>query len=395
LLDYQYKYYADGSVKSIDGITEPEITRGRTEYVTLNDNNRLDYVTRPDSSVRSYVQDNSGKITSDGLYTYSYNPLGRLIKVEQGATTVAEYAYDPFGRRTKKTVSGTTTHFHYDLQGRLIAETAGDGTPLRNYIYQNGNLVAIKLHGTQAGVYYVISDHLGTPQQIVDATGTVVWKAAFLPFGKAQILTETITNNIRFPGQYFDAETGLHYNWNRYYDPDTGRYLTPDPIGLAGGLNLYAYVAGDPVNGIDPWGLSEADVRKIISAGNRSIEEMNRKNQRLGNYGRTGNAASILILIPADFWTGGLFDITPYLSCGEQADKTLDDLKRLQKDNEFDDDWNFYRAYGAWGDEEPNGDTLIFPHVYGIGKSSNPNDPNILIDPWKGTIKPIKGDINK
>jgi RHS repeat-associated protein len=54
----------------------------------------------------------------------------------------------------------------------------------------------------------------------VDATGTVVWKAAFLPFGKAQILTETISNNIRFPGQYFDAETGLHYNWNRYYDPD-------------------------------------------------------------------------------------------------------------------------------------------------------------------------------
>ncbi|RWX52026.1 RHS repeat-associated core domain-containing protein [Candidatus Electrothrix marina] len=155
----------------------------------------------------------------------------------------------------KKNVSGTTTHFHYNLQGRLIAETAGDGTPFRDYIYQNGNLVALKLYGTQAGVYYVISDHLGTPQQIVDSAGTVVWKAAFLPFGKAQVLTETVSNNIRFPGQYFDAETGLHYNWNRYYDPDTGRYLTPDPIGLDGGLNLYAYVAGDPVNGLDPTGL--------------------------------------------------------------------------------------------------------------------------------------------
>jgi RHS repeat-associated protein len=106
-------------------------------------------------------------------------------------------------------------------------------------------------------VYYVISDHLGTPQQIVDSSGTVVWKAAFLPFGKAQILTQTITNNIRFPGQYFDAETGLHYNWNRYYDPDTGRYLTPDPIGLDGGLNLYAYVAGDPVNWFDFNGLAK------------------------------------------------------------------------------------------------------------------------------------------
>ncbi|MGB5687122.1 MAG: DUF6531 domain-containing protein, partial [Candidatus Electrothrix sp.] len=181
VLDYQYEYYADGSVKSIDGITEPEITRGRTEYVTVNGNNRLDYVTRLDSSVRSYVHDNSGRITSDGVYTYSYNPLGRLIKVEQGATTVAEYAYDPFVRRNKKTVSGTTTHFHYDLQGRLIAETSGDGTALRDYVYQNGNLVALKLHGTQAGVYYVISDHLGTPQQIVNSAGTVVWKAEFLP----------------------------------------------------------------------------------------------------------------------------------------------------------------------------------------------------------------------
>jgi RHS repeat-associated protein len=220
----------------------------------------LEYVTRQDSSVRSYVFDNSDRITSDGVYSYAYNPLGRLIKVEQGTTTVAEYAYDPFGRRIKKTVSGTTTHFHHDLQGRLIAETAGDGTPLRDYVYQNGNLVVIKLHGTQAGMYYVISDHLGTPQQIVDSTGTVVWKAAFLPFGKAQILTETITNNIRFPGQYFDAETGLHYNWNRYYDPETSRYLTADPIGLTGGLNLYAYVGGDPVNGIDPWGLTKIDV---------------------------------------------------------------------------------------------------------------------------------------
>ena len=123
-------------------------------------------------------------------------------------------------------------------------------------MYQNGNLVAIKLHGTQAGIYYVISDHLGTPQQIVDSAGTVVWKTAYLPFGKAQVLTETITSNIRFPGQYYDAETGLHYNWNRYYDPDTGRYLTPDPIGLTGGLNLYAYVAGNPVNLVDLWGLS-------------------------------------------------------------------------------------------------------------------------------------------
>jgi RHS repeat-associated protein len=60
---------------------------------------------------------------------------------------------------------------------------------------------------------------------------------------------------LRFPGQYYDAETGLHYNYHRYYDPDTGRYLTPDPIGLAGGINPFVYVQNNPINMIDPWGL--------------------------------------------------------------------------------------------------------------------------------------------
>jgi RHS repeat-associated protein len=104
-----------------------------------------------------------------------------------------------------------------------------------------------------------IHDSLGPPQKLIAQNGEIVWSARYDAFGKATVDIATVENNLRFPGQYFDTETGLHYNWHRYYDPEIGRYLTPDPIGLDGGINLYVYVGGDPVNGVDPWGLTESD----------------------------------------------------------------------------------------------------------------------------------------
>ncbi len=118
-------------------------------------------------------------------------------------------------------------------------------------MYLNGEPVAMKAAGAW---YWFLCDHLGTPQKLIDNSGNLVWEAAYLPFGKARVITADIENNLRFPGQYFDAETGLHYNWHRYYDPELGRYITADPIGLEGGINLYAYVNGNPLNFIDPSG---------------------------------------------------------------------------------------------------------------------------------------------
>jgi RHS repeat-associated protein len=102
--------------------------------------------------------------------------------------------------------------------------------------------------------YHVHVDHLGTPKALTDASGQVIWKASYHPFGKATITSQGPTFNLRFPGQYFDAETGLHYNWRRYYDPNTGRYITSDPIGLAGGINTYAYALSNPIANADPTG---------------------------------------------------------------------------------------------------------------------------------------------
>jgi RHS repeat-associated protein len=205
--------------------------------------------------VRNYTPDAAGNITSDGTRTFTYNYDNRLIQVSAGQTLIAEYACDGFGRRVKKTVGSETVLFHYDYDGNLISETDGSGSPLRDYIYLNGEPVAMKLYGDQAGIYYFINDHLGTPQKVTDTSGTVVWEAGYMPFGEARILIADIENNLRFPGQYYDSGTGLHYNYHRYYDPDTGRYLTPDPIGLEGGINLYAYVDGNPVNWVDFYGL--------------------------------------------------------------------------------------------------------------------------------------------
>ena len=91
---------------------------------------------------------------------------------------------------------------------------------------------------------------------MTNEAGNVVWRATYDPFGAATVdASSTVEMNVRFPGQYFDQETGLHYNYFRYYDPETGRYITSDSIGLRGSLNTYAYVDADPINAIDPSGL--------------------------------------------------------------------------------------------------------------------------------------------
>jgi RHS repeat-associated protein len=105
-------------------------------------------------------------------------------------------------------------------------------------------------------LYYYINDHLGTPQLMADHEGQVVWRADYEPFGATNVdSTSSTVNQHRFPGQYKDEETGFHYNYHRYYDPRTGRYLTADPIRLDGGVNLFAYVGGNPIHGVDSDGL--------------------------------------------------------------------------------------------------------------------------------------------
>ncbi len=110
------------------------------------------------------------------------------------------------------------------------------------------------------------ADHLGTPKAATDATQGIAWAADYLPYGEAQVTAEAVTLNVRFPGQYFDGETALHYNYFRDYNAALGRYVQDDPIGLAGGINTYAYVMNNPIRHSDPTDSSQT------SAGEPAIE---------------------------------------------------------------------------------------------------------------------------
>ncbi len=200
----------------------------------------------------SYGFDSNGNTTSQGARQYTYNQDQRLVQVVDGAMT-ATYSYNSDGQRVKKNVNGTITIFHYDQRGQLIAESSGAGAITARYVYLNGRPLA-KIEGTN--VYFYHNDALGTPQKMTDASGTVVWAADYKPFGEATITVSTITNNLRFPGQYFDAETGLNYNYYRDYNPAIGRYIEKDPIGLKGGINLYSYAKNNPIRFTDPLGLA-------------------------------------------------------------------------------------------------------------------------------------------
>ncbi len=163
-----------------------------------------------------------------------------------------EYATNFKGERSTKLFNGTKTHYIYDLQGQLIAEADNTGAIQKEYIYLNGQRLATVTNGA---VYYDHTDHLDTPIALTDQAGLTQWKASYTPFGKAIVEINNLENNIRFPGQYFDSETGLHYNYFRDYDPEIGRYIQSDPIGLNGGINTYGYVGGNPINKSDMFGL--------------------------------------------------------------------------------------------------------------------------------------------
>ncbi|MDD5113698.1 MAG: hypothetical protein PHC94_06750 [Methylobacter sp.] len=258
--------------------------------------------------VNQYSYNNSGRLTqvinSQGRTWYYYNGLGRRVGKwssnpldlagdadHDGKITIADY------RKTTVMVKGLIpidlaadcdrdnavtladvncvkvkygsvdqyqlafTHFVYDEVGHLIGEYRQIGTPIQETVYLGDTPVLILMPGATPQIYTIDTDHLNTPRVIKNTAGAIVWRwDQSEPFGNTQANSNpsglgAFTYNLRFPGQYYDRETGLHYNMERYYDPDSGRYRQSDPIGLAGGINTYAYVSNNPLRYVDPLGL--------------------------------------------------------------------------------------------------------------------------------------------
>jgi RHS repeat-associated protein len=211
----------------------------------------------------TYVYDDNGRLTekseTDGnrkhsTWTYTWDASDRLRAVTTPQGVTWKYEYDPFGRRVRKRGPDGDSRFVWD--GNVVAHYLEEDEVRSTWLFDPKTFRPL---GTiQNGLFYsIMTDQIGTPREIVDRHGRVAWSAVYSSWGKVSHLeTRGVECPIRFQGQWFDEESGLHYNRFRYYDPHSARFVSADPIRLLGGPNLYRY-AHNPINWVDPLGLGD------------------------------------------------------------------------------------------------------------------------------------------
>ncbi len=266
--DYIYNYDKLDRLKSVTNPTLPD-----ESYAYDAVGNRLSDA----SQVGDWIYENDNRLMSRPGVTYAYDLNGSLVEKNDNGTitrftydvagrmtevrdandiVIASYTYDPFGRRIKKVVNGVVTYFLYSEEG-VLAEADESGVVTKQYGWKPNSVWGTEpvymIEGES--VYYYQTDHLGTPYQLISGSGAVKWAAKYESFGAAHLDVMSVNNPLRLPGQYYDKETGMHYNYFRDYDPLIGRYIESDPIGLNGGYNTYVYAYGNPVYMTDPSGL--------------------------------------------------------------------------------------------------------------------------------------------
>jgi RHS repeat-associated protein len=253
-----------------------QATFGGTTYANtiVATSNRLGTTAGP-APAKSNNYDTVGNLVNDGTISYTYSARGRMVTATNAGNTVT-YSYNGIDQRVRKSgptsiITTGSNSYVYDQAGHLIGEYDANQQVIDETIYLGDLPVAVlkqtttgtgTSQATATNVYYVYADHINTPRVITQATDNqMVWRWDNTdPFGlqppdENPSALGAFTYNQRFPGQLYDKETNNFYNYHRDYDPQQGRYVQSDPIGLKGGINTFSYVGGSPVNQTDPAGL--------------------------------------------------------------------------------------------------------------------------------------------
>ncbi|WP_218569275.1 RHS repeat-associated core domain-containing protein [Pseudomonas sp. F(2018)] len=264
---YGYDAVGNRSKRVTEALSSGQVTSTSTNTYTYGtDSNRLTRIgslALPSDAAGNLQMIRAGR-------ELEYDPQGRLSTAKYNGAIVGEYRYNALGQRVIKVAGGYTYTFLYGADGQLLGETrySSSGTKITSqyYFWLDGmpiGGITLKFNSqgaiTASTAFYLHADHLNTPRLATNQAGQEVWRWKSDAFGMGNAVSVANSGlnaiNLRFPGQYFDSDSGLHYNYFRDYDPQTGRYVESDPIGLDGGLNTYGYVEGNPLRSSDPDGL--------------------------------------------------------------------------------------------------------------------------------------------
>jgi len=265
---YTYDYNGNRTAMGTPNVTYTYTPNTNRLATIVNGSTTTTVTTNANGSITGF----SPAYGTAAVTSLSYNNGGRLTSVSGSSGVLGSYVYDALGNRFSKTVGTNTTLYQYSPGMTLLEESTG-GTAT-DYIYLNGRPIAMLTGSTFT---YLHGNNIGTPLVATNASQAVVWRQNYLPFGETLSTSGSFVVNLRFPGQYYDAESGFNHNGFRDYVPALGRYLESDPIGIYGGgqsngFNTYAYVANRPMTLTDPtgryWGLFFAAVDLTIQLGN-------------------------------------------------------------------------------------------------------------------------------
>ncbi len=271
------------------------LNTGTGTYTTAATSNRLMSVAG--SGARTFTYDVNGNVRTDAqgrTLTYTHDDFNRLQTVTNGTAAVGSYGHNALNQRVWKSASGADRRFVFDPAGRLLYEV---GATTKSYVWLGNELVGFARSGQ---FYYAHTDHLGRPEIVTDSAKAVQWRAENGSFSR-NVVTDSIDGlDLGFPGQYFEAETGLWNNWHRNYSGALGRYFESDPIGLAGGINTYAYANGNPISNVDPTGLISYEAQRFLDSFSGSRTDTSKC--------ATGECAAGLLPTPPDLRTEAQVD---------------------------------------------------------------------------------------